>query len=131
MKDNPVDKGIPATPVNLFGIYDKSRHVNEAAKFLNWFFNSDESIMILGDVRGVPSVAKARQLLVEKGKIRPQIAKAVDLALKWAGEPDNGPSLNTEVTNRLLDFIHEVGYKRMTPEQATDALSKELLLIVK
>ena len=131
VKDNPVDKGIPATPVNLFGIYDKSRHINEAAKFLDWFFNDEESILLLRDVRGVPSVAKARRILVEKGMIKPQIAKAVDLALKWTGEPDNGPSLNTEVTNRLLDFIHEVGYKRMTPEEATDALSKELLLIVR
>ena len=131
VKENPVDKGIPVTPVNLFGIYDKSRNVNEAAKFLNWFFNDEEAIRILGDVRGVPSVDKARQILVKEGKIKPQIAKAVDLALKWAGEPDNSASLNTEVTNRLLDFIHEVGYKRMTPAAAADALSKELLLIVK
>ena len=129
--DNPVDKGIAVTPVNLFGIYDKSRNVNEAAKFLNWFFNDEAAIQILGDVRGVPSVDKARQILVRDGKIKPQIAKAVDLALQWAGEPDNSPSLNVEVTNRLLDFIHEVGYKRMTPAQAADALSRELLLIVR
>ena len=131
VRDNPVDKGIPATPVNLFGIYNKSTNINEAAKFLDWFFNDEESILLLGDVRGVPSVSKARRILVEKGMIKPQIAKAVDYAVSWSGEPDNSPSLNTEVTNRLLDFIHEVGYKRMTPAEATDALSRELLLIVR
>ena len=131
VKENPVDKGIPATPVNILSIYNKSSNVNEAAKFLNWFFNDEQSINILGDVRGVPAVAKAREILVKEGKMRPQIAKAVDYALAWTGEPDNSQSLNVEVTNRLLDFIHEVGYKRMTPAQAVDEMSKELLLIVK
>ncbi len=129
--DNPVDKGVPATPTNILGISKKSKNVDAAADFLNWFYNDEEAIDILGDVRGVPPVAKAREQLEKNGKIREQISKGANYALEWTGEPDNSISLNTEITNRLLDFIHEVGYNRMTPEQATDALMEALQQILK
>ncbi len=124
--DDPADEAIPATPTNILSINNRSSHVDAAADFLDWFYNDEEAIEILGDVRGVPAVSKARDQLEKNNKIRPQITKGVNYALEWTGLPDNGPSLNTEITNRLLDYIHQVGYNRMTPEQATDELMKEL-----
>lgn len=128
--DNPVDKGVPATPTNMLGIYNKSKHVDEAAKFLDWFYNDEEAIRILGDVRGVPAVQKARDLLVSENTMMPQIVSGVNYALDWTGIPDNAPSLLAEVTNRVMDFIHEVGFGRTSPEDAADALSKELELML-
>lgn len=128
--DNPVDKGIPATPTNILSINDKSQYINAAAEFLDYFFNNDNAIKTLGDVRGVPSVEKAKDMLVEAGKIRPQIRHGADSAVAWSGEPDNSISLHTEIQNRLLDYIHEVGYKTKTPAEAAEAMAKDFLQII-
>lgn len=128
--DNPVDKGIPATPTNILCINDKSQYVDAAAEFLDYFFNNENAIKTLGDVRGVPSVKKAMDILVEQGKIRPQIRHGADSAVEWSGEPDNSISLHTEIQNRLLDYIHEVGYKTKTPKAAAEAMAKDFLQII-
>ena len=129
--DNPVNNGVAVTPTNFLGIYQNSKHVDEAAKFLDWFYNDEEAIMILGDVRGMPPTEKGRDLLVSNNKISKQIVDSVNYALEWVGVPDNSPTLIAEVNSRLSDYIHEVGFGRSTPEQAADGLISELESILK
>lgn len=52
--EDAVNSGASLYPTNLICINAKSDKQEEAAKFLNFFFNDPEAIAILGDVRGVP-----------------------------------------------------------------------------
>lgn len=47
-------------------------------------------------------------------------------ALSGAGAAENGPSLNSEVLVLLKDYIQEVGYLQMTPEEAAAEFRSEL-----
>jgi hypothetical protein len=88
--------------------------------------NDDEAVMILKDCRGVPAVKKAADLLAANNVISPLTLKITNLLLEKKGAPDNALSLNPEITNIIIEYMHEIGYKRMAPEEAADKMMTEL-----
>ncbi|NLW55254.1 MAG: extracellular solute-binding protein [Firmicutes bacterium] len=121
-----VDPGILTTPSQFLSINKRSKNIDEAIKFVDWFFNDEEAILILKDCRGVPPTVKARELLAEKQLINPVVAKGVDVSLPFSGGPENALSLNKEVETIMHDYIQQVGFRRMSPEQAADNLMRDL-----
>lgn len=118
--------GIMTTPSQILSINSRSKYIDEAAKFVNWFFNDKEAIMALKDSRGVPPTQKARQILAENNLLDPVIAKGVEITLPYSGGPENALSLNKEIETILHDYIQQVGFKRLTPEKAAEALIVDL-----
>ncbi|NLM10355.1 MAG: carbohydrate ABC transporter substrate-binding protein [Clostridiaceae bacterium] len=121
-----VDPGILVTPSMFITIYEHSKYQDVAADFIDFFFNDEEAIMILKDTRGVPANEKAKEMLVREGIVPKQVSDMVSQSLTGAGIAENGPSLNPEVIALIKDYIQQVGYLKLTPEQAADEFMKEL-----
>ena len=62
---------------------------------------------------------------MEEGVIDGKVSTMVAQALSGAGAAENGPSLNSEVLVLLKDYIQEVGYLQMTPEEAAAKFRKD------
>ncbi len=128
--ENPVNPGLLTTPSQLLAVNSRSVHQEEAIKFINWFFNDEEAIRILRDVRGVPPTSKARELLSAEGSLDPDVMHGINVALPDSGGPENGPSLNKEVETVLKDYIQQLGYKVLSPEEAATELMADLEQVV-
>lgn len=120
------DTGVLVRPSQLFAISNKSKHQEEASKFLSWFMNDKEAAAILGDVRSVPPVKSSQEAAVAAGKIDAAITNAVELGLSHAGIVDNSVANNSEVQKVLEDIIQKVSYGKSTPEEAADELIASL-----
>jgi len=126
VQDNPVNPGIITSPSMLLTINQNSKHIDEAAKFIDWFMNSEEAALIVKDVNGMPAVKPVADLLAEQGFVNPLIAEMVNITMPYAGFPENGPSLNQEVLDLLSEYINLLGFKEMNPEQTADNFIKDL-----
>ncbi|RXZ82504.1 carbohydrate ABC transporter substrate-binding protein [Paenibacillaceae bacterium] len=120
------DTAVLVRPSQLFAVSSKSKHPEEAVKFLNWLMNDGEAAALLGDVRSVPASSHAQKAAVEAGKIDPTITRAVEMGLENAGMVDNALSTNSEVLAIVTDVIEKVAYGRLTPESGAEELVKSL-----
>ena len=125
VKDS-VDPGILVTPAVYLCVYEKSAHIDQAADFIDFFLNDEEAIKVLKDTRSVPVNTKAQEILVKEGVLSETLVNFLDQAMTAPGKADNSPSLNNEVLSVLKDYIQQVGYKQMTPEDAAEAMIIEL-----
>jgi oligogalacturonide transport system substrate-binding protein len=116
--------GIRAQPGQVASATTTRGVQNEEAaiRFLNWFFNDQESIMTLADVSGTPATTTGRKILTEAKMIDKVISQAVDLSLKIAAKPENNISENTEIVKIYSDIVEKVAFGKATPEAATDEL---------
>lgn len=117
--------GIEIRPAQLLSINAKSKNVDEATKFVNWFFTDKDAILTLKDTRGVPSTNVAMKLLSEAKLISPLVTKATEENIKLAGLPVSPVSFDSQLTKIFTDLVDQVGYKKMTPEQAGPQLVKK------
>ena len=123
---NAKDPGLITAPTMMLTLNKRSPNLEEAVKFVNWFLNDDEAIAILKDVRGLPAVKKARDILMKTGVMDPKIVKLVESSLPFSGGPEGALSQNQEVVALINEYIHRIGYKKATPEAAADAFIKDL-----
>lgn len=100
------------------GVYANSQHPEEAAKFLDFFFNSDQAASLLGTVRSVPPTAKAQEIAANEDKLNPLTKDCVETSLQYNGESDSGHTTGSEVTAILKDAYENVSYGTKTPEEA-------------
>lgn len=98
------------------GIYAKSEHPEEAALFLDYFFNNEESMKTLGTVRSVPPTAKAQDITLKAGTLNPLTKMGVDVCMQYDGKSDAGKSTSAEVTAILNDAFENVAFGEVTPE---------------
>lgn len=124
--EDAVNSGASLYPTNLLCINSKSANQEEAAKFLNFFFNDPEAIAILGDVRGVPSTSTARTQLEEAGSLNPLIAKAISLGEQYPGMGFHAARFNSELSKVANEYIEYFGYGEATAEETAADLLAEL-----
>ncbi len=120
--DGAVETGITVRPSMIECLNIDSKNSEEAAKFLNFFFNDEEAIVALGTVRAVPANSNASKLLVEKGMVDELQSQAVEISSQNAGTPQNGAEMHSEILQIDLDIFQQVGFKKITPEEAADTL---------
>ena len=118
-EDRVTDAYFVDTP-QYMTVYTGSKNVEEAIKFLNYFYNNPEAQAILKDVRSVPPTSTARAYCAEQGILNPVIMQAVDYAQGMNGTSDKGLSTNPEVIQIQEDAIESVAYGMATPEEAAD-----------
>ena len=124
--EDAVNPGLQTTPSQLLAVNSRSANKEEAIKFIDWFFNSEEAINILKDCRGVPPTSRARDILAAADELDTDVVTAVNLALPYSGGPENGPSLNKEIETIVKDYVQQVGYKVLTPEEAATQMMEDL-----
>lgn len=120
MAENRVSDGFFADTPQYMTINKNSRHVEEAVKFLDYFYNDAAAQEILKDVRSIPPTSAARSLCAEKGLLNPTVVEAVDLAAGLNGKSDKGYTTSAEVYAIQEDMIESVAYGQSTPEEAAD-----------
>ncbi len=123
---NAKNPGLITSPAQILTINKNSDHIDEAAKFVNWFFNDPEAILTLRDTRGLPAVKKAREILMKENLLDERVVRMVDVTLPFSGGAENALSLNQEIETIVEDYIHQVGFKKLTPEKAADNMMKDL-----
>ena len=117
--------GVEIRPSQIMSINANSAHVEETAKFLNWFMTDMEAAEILKDVRGLPATGAARQLLLDKNIYEPLINEINEAAIAVGGKEPSNLSFNAELTKIFQDSIAKVAYGMLSPaDAATDMISQ-------
>ncbi|MXI86068.1 ABC transporter substrate-binding protein [Sphaerochaeta halotolerans] len=124
--DGAVNTGILMRPSQIFVVNNNSKNKDEAIKLMDYLFTDAEAIEKLGLARGIPSAAIGRSVLAEKGMISEMAEKATNEGIAQAGDPQSVYQMNSEVMQVMQDVIDEFGFGRLTPEEASAKLIKNL-----
>jgi len=111
-------------PAHIMTINARSANVDEACKFLNYFLNDPDAIMILKDARSAPTSKIALKTLEDANLLNPEVLKS--LARITANPAPAAPYImgDAEIFSFLLDEFENVAYSLSTPQQAADQLIK-------
>ena len=120
MAEDRVSDGYFADTPQYMTVNKNSEHVEEAVKFMDYFYNDAQAQETLKDVRSVPPTKTARALCAEKGLLNATVVEAVDLAAGLNGRSDKGYTTSAEVYAIQEDMIESVAYGQSTPEEAAD-----------
>ncbi|MFD1954804.1 ABC transporter substrate-binding protein [Paenibacillus thailandensis] len=119
-----VEAGGWLKPSLFFAVSQSSAHQEEAAKFLDWFTNSEEAVKILGTSRGNPVNSKVAEQLIgsfsepEKVGMEMYNATAVD-GQQWTA----GASGWTNWVDKDWILVRdELSFGKKTPEEAFEEL---------
>jgi len=113
-------------PPQYMGIYANTRHAEAAARFLDFFFNTEEAASLLGTVRSTPPTLFAQQLVAREGKLNQLTADVTAMSLNYNGFDDSGFTTAQESQNILRAIYEEVAYGRLTPAAAASRAVSEL-----
>lgn len=111
------DTGVLVRPAQLLCISNTSEHQEEAAKFIDFFFNDEEAISILKLERSVPATEAAREQLAASGDLDELVNTAVNNALENAGATENSVAQDMQLENILTDAVENIGYATASPEE--------------
>jgi len=124
------DSGTWTRPAQMISVSKNTKHPEEAAKFLNYFYNSEEAIKLLGTARSVPAIESAWGILEEEGILDPTTAKAVSVLMENSGVSQNLPEYESTLSALDKEFIHAIALGQLSPQEAaeqyTDLYDKEL-----
>ncbi|MBC8586134.1 ABC transporter substrate-binding protein [Youxingia wuxianensis] len=110
MMENAKASGITVYPSQLLGISKECECVEEVAKFMNYFYNSEEAGVILKDCRAMPPVEKIRNLCAEQDLLNPAVVQATEYAMANPGLKPNSNSGNSEVEEIFISACEQIAY---------------------
>ncbi len=119
------DTGVLVQPAQLLAVSAKSKNVNEAVKFANYFLNDIEAGKVLKDTRSIPAVSSVREACSKAGVLDKKVVDGVNYGLAHVGKSDNGPSSNIEIEKIFTDAIEAIGFNSPV-NQVTDQTMKRL-----
>ncbi len=119
-------EGMYLKPSMFFSIAKTSTVQEEAAKFIDWFTNSDEANAILGGERGIPINGDVQTSLKSgaddvTAAIYDYISAVGDVAEPI--DPPNPPGAS-EINAELKTAVENVRYGDMTPEEAAASFTE-------
>ncbi len=114
------ENGLWIKPGMFWSVAESSEHQEEAAKFINWFNNSEEANDIIKAERGIPVSSEIREYL------KPQLSEQaqnmfdyIDVASENAAPIDPPePTGVSEVQQKFNDTIDQVLYDQIEIEEA-------------
>lgn len=119
--DDSVQEPVYVKPTMFFSVAESSQHKDEAAKFIDWFVNSEEANVILNGERGVPVNSEVSISVSQNINAADAIAyQYLDDIMSFATpvDPPNPPGF-AEVEAALLTYVDNIRYGNMTAEEAT------------
>lgn len=126
IREDAKDSGIVIKPSQLIVINKNSAHVEEAIKFLDFFFNSEDALHALKGVRGVPATELGRKIADENGYVDPLSVQTIEMAMERPGIPVNDISNNSEVIAIQYDAIDKLAFGAGTVEEIADESIRHL-----
>ena len=119
------ESGIPLRSSQMLSMAKSSAHKEEAAKFIDFFQNSEEANEILKGERGVPIMSNIREQLARTDDATLQ---ATFDYLEMISDMDNGKVnvfdsvLNPEIQDQYNLLVEKVIYEEVTAEEAAESL---------
>ena len=126
------ESGDLARPGLIFSVSKNSKHVAEAAKFIDWFTNSPEAAKILKTSRGILPTEVQRAAMLEAGSeisaVDEKVMRVMDEILQREFKLAYvGPSGHTEISSIILPEISQmIGFGLMTPEEGAEEIMMEI-----
>ena len=120
LAEDRVNDGFFADTPQYMTVNKNSEHVEEAIKFLDYFYNNSDAQLTLKDVRSIPPTTTARDLCEEEGLLNSRVVEAVNLAANLNGKSDKGYTTSAEVYAIQEDMVESIAYGQSTPEEAAD-----------
>ena len=120
LAEDRVNDGFFADTPQYMTVNKNSEHVEEAIKFLDYFYNNSDAQLTLKDVRSIPPTTTARDLCEEEGLLNSTVVEAVNLAANLNGKSDKGYTTSAEVYAIQEDMVESIAYGQSTPEEAAD-----------
>lgn len=120
LAEGRVNDGYFSDTPQYMTVYSGSKNVEEAIKFLNYFYNDPDAQLTLGTVRSIPPTSTARDVCMANDMLDPIVGLAVNYAQAMNGTSDKGYSTNSECIQIQEDAIESVAYGTATPEEAAD-----------
>ncbi|WP_445430101.1 ABC transporter substrate-binding protein [Bacillus atrophaeus] len=127
------EKALALKPSMLFSVPKSSGHKKEAAKFIDFFINSEEANLLIKGERGVPVSDKVAEAIKPKlNEEETKIVEYVEAASKNISKADPPePVGSAEVIKLLKDTSDQILYQKMTPEKAAKTFRKQANDILK
>ncbi len=112
--------GFTSAPPQLMATAKTCANPEAATAFWDYFFNSEEAIITLKDLRSVPAIERNRQILNENKLITKVVSDAMDYASQLNGIAEHGFTTGSEIAQILVDMVESIAYSNATPEQVAD-----------
>ncbi|QUF66183.1 ABC transporter substrate-binding protein [Bacillus atrophaeus] len=127
------EKALTLKPSMLFSVPKSSEHKKEAAKFIDFFINSEEANLLIKGERGVPVSDKVAEAIKPKlNEEETKIVEYVEAASKNISKADPPePVGSAEVIKLLKDTSDQILYQKVTPEKAAMTFRKQANDILK
>ncbi|ADP31172.1 ABC transporter substrate-binding protein [Bacillus atrophaeus] len=127
------EKALTLKPSMLFSVPKSSEHKKEAAKFIDFFINSEEANLLIKGERGVPVSDKVAEAIKPKlNEEETKIVEYVEAASKNISKADPPePVGSAEVIKLLKDTSDQILYQKVTPEKAAKTFRKQANDILK
>lgn len=122
--DGAKDTGTWTRPAQMISISKNTKHPEEAVKFLNYFYNNEEAIKLLGTARSVPAVENAWKVLERENILDSTTAKAVSVLMDNSGLSQNLPEYESTLSAIDKEFIHAIALGQLSPEEAAEQYIK-------
>ena len=119
------DTGVVSGPPQFLVVSNNSEHPEEAAKFIDYFFNSEEAVTALGTSRGPQPTSTGSKILLDAGLIKEIDSKAMQTVLDTASAKFNLLWLTADFTTPYNDACNAVLFGTSTPEQAAEKMIQE------
>ncbi len=120
--DNAVTDAVYRKPSMLFAISKNSKEPQAAAQIINCLLAEPDGIMVMGDARGVPANKAAATMLLDAGKIDPNLMKANEIMLAEDGPAVSPYSENPEVRQVFLDNVEAFAYGQVDAAAAAEEI---------
>lgn len=122
LSDDTEGKGLWMKPGMFFSIAETSKVKEEAAKFINWFVNSEEANDIIMAERGVPVSSEIREYMIGSGALNTQQQEMfayTDVATKLCGvTPNPDPVGMSEINEAFMNAAYSAFYGQVTTGEA-------------
>lgn len=113
--------GIVLRPTNMLAVNAKSENLEEALKFVEYFYNNETAIELLGMCRAIPATEKGLDMMVKSGKLDADLKKIADFAQDHkGGMGQNIISTNAEIESIEGDMLSALYYGDVSPEEAAE-----------
>ena len=119
--------GMFLKPARFWSISSKTKHPEEAAKFVDFLLNDPAAAEIILSDRGLPVNLTARKAIVSKLTPADQLsAQFMDSVREKVAPPPALPPKGAGEVQKILQQINEqVLFAKLTPEQAADEFLKQ------
>ncbi len=120
LPEGRLNDGYLTAPPQVMATSKSCTHPEVAAAFWDYFFNSEEAILKLKDLRSVPAIARNREILNENGLVSPVVTEALDYASQLNGIAEHGFTTGSEISQIIIDMVEIIAYGNSTPEEVAD-----------